>query len=157
MMAHCDSVSMKVVSAMGRLTAKQVLSKLPPSVRQTPYLSSANVTVRCRLVDEIVWVKCTQHGKLARSHGYYLQHAKEVCLVGRRGGATGCMKSCSDVIVAPRRGQSQKPQEIYDLIEALVPKGAYSALLLYVAPSVHKGVTVARWYLVTLLQYARET
>ena len=31
-----------------------------------------------RLVDEIVWVKMTVNRRLAKSHGYYLQHAKEV-------------------------------------------------------------------------------
>ena len=30
------------------------------------------------MVDEVVWVKMTVHGRLAKSHGYYLQHAKEV-------------------------------------------------------------------------------
>ena len=39
----------------------------------------------CRLVDEIVWVKMTVNRRLAKSHGYYLQHAKEVCLVGKKG------------------------------------------------------------------------
>jgi mRNA m6A methyltransferase catalytic subunit len=78
----------------------------------------------CRLVDELVWVKCTAHGRLARSHGYYLQHAKEVCLVGQIGKPAARMPCGSDVIVAPRRGQSQKPEEIYGLIEALVPNGA---------------------------------
>lgn len=38
-----------------------------------------------RLVDEIVWVKMTVNRRLAKSHGYYLQHAKEVCLVGKKG------------------------------------------------------------------------
>ena len=32
-------------------------------------------------VDEIVWVKVTNSRRLAKSHGFYLQHAKEVCLV----------------------------------------------------------------------------
>jgi len=27
----------------------------------------------------------TVNKRMAKSHGYYLQHAKEVCLVGRRG------------------------------------------------------------------------
>jgi mRNA (2'-O-methyladenosine-N6-)-methyltransferase len=34
------------------------------------------------LVDEIVWIKKTVNGKIAKGHGYYLQHAKENCLVG---------------------------------------------------------------------------
>ena len=63
---------------------------------------------------------------MAKSHGYYLQHAKEVCLVGKRGRDPSGMTSGgvgSDVIFSERRGQSQKPEEIYQLIEELVPGG----------------------------------
>ena len=35
-----------------------------------------------KLVDEICWVKKTVNGKIAKGHGFYLQHAKESCLVG---------------------------------------------------------------------------
>lgn len=35
-----------------------------------------------KLVDEICWVKKTVNGKIAKGHGFYLQHAKETCLVG---------------------------------------------------------------------------
>ena len=49
-----------------------------------------------------------------------------MCLVGRRGPAPlGSWSSVGcDVIYSERRGQSQKPEEIYHLIEALVPNGA---------------------------------
>lgn len=78
-------------------------------------------------VDEIVWVKVTNSRRLAKSHGFYLQHAKEVCLVARKGDSPKGMVPGigSDIIFAPRRGQSQKPTEIYDLIERLVPNGKY--------------------------------
>jgi mRNA (2'-O-methyladenosine-N6-)-methyltransferase len=136
---------------------------------------------RNRLVDEIVWVKLTVNKRIFKSHGYYLQHAKEVCLVARknptqaelqqqqqqqqqgpaataaaaaaaaggRGGArakapaggvqqqpvpggsgsgsggrfSGSGGVGSDIIFSERRGQSQKPEEIYHLIEELVPNG----------------------------------
>ena len=41
------------------------------------------------LVDEIVWVKVTNSRRLAKSHGFYLQHAKEVCLSQIAAIATG--------------------------------------------------------------------
>lgn len=95
--------------------------KLAPTARNPCSLLS--------LVDEIVWVKCTVNRRLAKSHGYYLQHAKELCLVARKRGTAppqGSVASVgSDVIYAERRGQSQKPEEIYQLIEALVPGGSY--------------------------------
>lgn len=123
----------------------------------------------CRLVDEIVWVKMTVNRRLFKSHGYYLQHAKEVCMVARKnpspqelqqqqqgdqqhqqgqepqwqqqmqqqhGGRQqaqfpesrgsfqqGACGVGSDIIFSERRGQSQKPEEIYELIESLVPNG----------------------------------
>ena len=42
------------------------------------------------------------------------------------------VQSCvgSDVIYTERRGQSQKPEEIYQLIEELVPEGIQSSKLL---------------------------
>lgn len=48
--------------------------------------------------------------------------------MGRRGPAPpGCETSVGcDVIYSERRGQSQKPEEIYHLIEELVPNGASS-------------------------------
>lgn len=68
---------------------------------------------------------------MAKSHGYYLQHAKEVCLVGKKGSDPPGIKRCvgSDVIYSERRGQSQKPEEIYQLIEELVPNGTIRAYL----------------------------
>lgn len=48
---------------------------------QPPALPTSSV----RLVDEVVWVKMTVNRRLAKSHGFYLQHAKEVCLVARKG------------------------------------------------------------------------
>ncbi|GFR47058.1 hypothetical protein Agub_g8743, partial [Astrephomene gubernaculifera] len=87
-----------------------------------------------RLVDEVVWVKMTVNRRLAKSHGYYLQHAKEVCLVARRGTPPALAGSSSssggggvgsDIIFSERRGQSQKPEEIYELVEQLVPNGRY--------------------------------
>lgn len=32
--------------------------------------------------DEICWVKQSVNGKIAKGHGFYLQHSKETCLVG---------------------------------------------------------------------------
>jgi len=80
------------------------------------------------LVDEITWVKQTVNRRLAKSHGFYLQHAKETCLVGRKGNdppGTNRSKAGGDVIFSERRGQSQKPTEIYETIERLVPGGYY--------------------------------
>lgn len=80
-----------------------------------------------RLVDDITWVKATVNRRLAKGHGFYLQHAKETCLVGKKGPDPENMRGNvgSDVIFSERRGQSQKPEEIYELIEQLLPGGNY--------------------------------
>ena len=63
-----------------------------------------------KVIDSINWVKKTVNGRIAKGHGFYLQHAKETCLVGYKGdfknfkGNVGC-----DIIFSDRRGQSQKP------------------------------------------------
>ena len=108
------------------------------------------------LVDEIVWVKKTVTGKIAKGHGFYLQHAKETCLVGFKGDFDDFLarRYClmngipleeketvkaekmeqvraawtsirEDVIFSERRGQSQKPNEIYQIVEDMVPNGYY--------------------------------
>lgn len=82
-----------------------------------------------KVVDEITWVKKTVNGKIAKGHGYYLQHAKESCIVGVKGNVHNNPRFrnnvASDVIFSERRGQSQKPTEIYEYIEKLVPNGFY--------------------------------
>ena len=62
---------------------------------------------------------------MAKSHGFYLQHSKETCFVAKKGNPpplTNFGKE-SDVIYSERLGQSQKPIDIYELIERLVPNG----------------------------------
>eukprot|EP01100_Stratorugosa_tubuloviscum_P013266 TRINITY_DN655_c0_g1_i3.p1 TRINITY_DN655_c0_g1~~TRINITY_DN655_c0_g1_i3.p1 ORF type:complete len:446 (+),score=201.14 TRINITY_DN655_c0_g1_i3:10-1347(+) len=85
-----------------------------------------------KLVDDIAWVKMTCNRRLAKGHGFYLQHAKETCLVGKKGEDPPGLRNniLSDVIYSERRGQSQKPEEIYHLIETLIPNGNYLILIL---------------------------
>lgn len=77
-------------------------------------------------VDEITWVKHTINRRLAKSHGFYLQHAKEQCLVAVRGKPKfNRSASIPDLIFSSRRGQSQKPNELYSFIEELIPGGNF--------------------------------
>lgn len=85
--------------------------------------------VRRRFVDEIAWVKCNRNRRMAKSHGFYLQHSKETCFVAKRGNPPPLTNFGleSDVIYSERLGQSQKPTDIYELIERLVPNGGRCA------------------------------
>lgn len=82
-------------------------------------------------IDEIAWVKSSDR-RISKSHGFYLQHCKEVCLIGKKvdpkdpNGIPDIGKGMlPDMIFSERRGQSQKPTEIYQFIEKLVPNGYY--------------------------------
>lgn len=78
------------------------------------------------IVDSIAWVKSTINQKIAKGHGFYLQHAKETCIIGVKGTPVNTQFGIgSDLIFSMRRGQSQKPCETYALIEQLVPNGYY--------------------------------
>jgi mRNA m6A methyltransferase catalytic subunit len=104
-------------------------------------------------VDEIAWVKATTNRRLAKSHGFFLQHAKETCLVGVKGDpkrstgieqeteGTGGMASPMDVIISTRRGQSQKPEELYELVEQLCPNG----IEMLIIHSCSLTITHAHW------------
>lgn len=91
-------------------------------------------------IDELVWVKINQLQRLIRTGrtGHWLNHTKEHCFVGlkRRGMApvdapppgmyvplpTWLHRDVgNDVIVAPVRDTSRKPDELYTMIERLCP------------------------------------
>jgi mRNA (2'-O-methyladenosine-N6-)-methyltransferase len=76
------------------------------------------------LIDLIIWVK-TKRGKVYLSHGYYLMHSYEICLVGYKC-PTGShveyfSKVSNNIIFSEVRGKSQKPDEIYEIIEMMMP------------------------------------
>lgn len=77
-----------------------------------------------RRCDEIIWLKTNQIQRLIRTGrtGHWLNHAKEHCLVGVKGEARNFNRYLDcDVLVAEVRDTSQKPDEIYGLIERLSP------------------------------------
>jgi N6-adenosine-specific RNA methylase IME4 len=74
------------------------------------------------------WVKVSKYGRYMPSHGYYMQHNKETVLVGRKGTPMPEMDKSKfeSLIVACRESrQSQKPIDIYELIEQVFPGGMY--------------------------------
>ena len=36
-------------------------------------------------MDDVTWVKQTKNENVFKSHGYYLQHSKETCIIGYKG------------------------------------------------------------------------
>ena len=76
------------------------------------------------LIDLIMWVKLKE-GKIWLSHGYYLMHSYEICLVGYkcppREHVEFYSKVSNNIIFGEVRGKSQKPDELYELIDLMMP------------------------------------
>jgi N6-adenosine-specific RNA methylase IME4 len=84
-----------------------------------------------RIVTDINWVKCSRKGKYQPSNGFYLQHAKETCLVAVKGIGFDGMRpeKLNDLIIRWRNiRQSHKPDELYKSIEETFPGGLYLEL-----------------------------
>jgi N6-adenosine-specific RNA methylase IME4 len=65
-------------------------------------------------------VDCIAHPKLwAMITGYSTRQNTECCWLGRRGAPERLSKSVRELIIAPRREHSRKPDEVYARIEAL--------------------------------------
>jgi N6-adenosine-specific RNA methylase IME4 len=87
-------------------------------------------------ITDIVWIKTNTVGGTVRSGrtGHWLNHNKEHCLVGMKGDDISWatfgpyMKDC-DVIVAPVRENSRKPDELYNIVERMV-RGSKSSYCL---------------------------
>jgi len=80
------------------------------------------------VVDSVDWLKMTVNMRIASGHGYYLQHAFETCIIGLKGSLPPGYNECRkvpDVIYSARRGQSQKPDAIYEYCEELVKDGLF--------------------------------
>lgn len=76
------------------------------------------------VVDQIIWVKLKDK-KIYLSHGYYFMHSFEICLVGFKQKPGDHVeyhsKVSNNIIFSEVRNKSQKPDEIYEVIELLMP------------------------------------
>ena len=110
-------------------------------------------------VDEIIWVKTNQLQRIIRTGrtGHWINHGKEHCLVGLKGGKDMKLNrglDC-DVIVAEVRATSHKPDEIYGIIERLSPGTRYSIIIIIkicICKANFKGIVRPWYYLIFLFQ-----
>jgi len=66
------------------------------------------------------WAKQNKNGAgWFMGNGYGTRHNAEICWLGRRGIPQRRSKGVRELIVAPIRGHSRKPDEVYQRIEAL--------------------------------------
>lgn len=75
--------------------------------------------------EELVWIKTNQLQRLIRTGrtGHWLNHSKEHCLIGYKGNPVLNRNLDCDVLVSEVRETSRKPDEIYELIERMIPGG----------------------------------
>jgi N6-adenosine-specific RNA methylase IME4 len=67
-----------------------------------------------------VWIKQNQSGVgYFMGGGYGTRHNVEICWLGRRGSPRQKSPGVRELIIAPRREHSRKPDEVYARIEAL--------------------------------------
>lgn len=66
------------------------------------------------------WVKTTKNGLPKIGLGYWTRKQTEICLLATRGHPRRKSKGVRELIMAPRREHSRKPDEQYERIEALV-------------------------------------
>jgi len=79
-----------------------------------------------KILENMSWLKMSQNRLFARGHGFYLQHAKEDCIVATKGDVTDFnWEQYVTAMAAEKRCQSQKPAQFYDMVEAIVPNGYY--------------------------------
>jgi N6-adenosine-specific RNA methylase IME4 len=69
------------------------------------------------------WVKRGVSGRLAMGPGYVLHNAAEMFLIGRLGQPRTASRGIRNVIEAPRREHSRKPDEAYTAAKALFGAG----------------------------------
>ena len=77
-------------------------------------------------VDRITWVKKTNKDSVFIGQGYYLLHSTEICLIGTKKDSAGnylevVQKVSNDLIFSPTQKKSQKPEQLYHIIERMFP------------------------------------
>jgi len=68
-----------------------------------------------------VWVKTTAKGVPVRRAGFYTRKSCEICLLGTKGTCKQIDFKPRQLVVAPARGHSQKPDEVGLRIKAMFP------------------------------------
>lgn len=75
----------------------------------------------------LTWVKTTKSGAPAMGMGNYLRAATEQCVFASRGRCPPLVRNRLNVLMAQRTRHSAKPDEFYELVEAVSP-GPYLEL-----------------------------
>jgi mRNA m6A methyltransferase catalytic subunit len=77
--------------------------------------------------DKIIWEKTTPRGNPINGNGWITRHSTETLLIFQKGCVSRIAKyhRAFELVRAPMRGESIKPEEVITEILKLVPKGHY--------------------------------
>lgn len=105
---------------VGELAAKDALLFL--------WVMSAGLSLALKVIEAwgfkyrkpvFIWVKVNKQNIPVLGPGYYTRNSIEICLLGKRGRVQRQTTDVRQVIFAPRRGHSRKPDEQYERIEQI--------------------------------------
>lgn len=83
-----------------------------------------------KYAETLTWVKLCQKETLKIGMGGWFTHSNEMCLVGVKGSYYKRSKRCSstNTIFSKFTKTSEKPKELYSIVERLLPSGRYLEL-----------------------------
>lgn len=118
---HYDCMDFTDILAMAVPAAKDCVLFLWTT---DPYLEKAMGVIRAwgfkYKTVAFTWVKANNDGKPWTGMGYWTRANPEMCLLATRGHPKRIHKDVNQLIEAPRRQHSRKPDEIYERVEQLV-------------------------------------
>lgn len=121
--AHYDCMSLDAIKALpvSHLAQRNCLLKIWAMAPMVPHTLEVMRAWNFRFVTMGTWAKQSSTGrKWAFGTGYVLRGAAEFWIIGRIGNPVLRSKSVRNLIVAPVREHSRKPDEQYEVIERLV-------------------------------------
>lgn len=77
---------------------------------------------------EMIWRKTTKNGKQTFGPGYIARGSHEPVLIATRGAPKFVAKNIRSCFDGVRRKHSQKPEEWYDIVDRMLPKGERACL-----------------------------
>lgn len=129
--AHYACMDLAAIKALpvGHLAGGDCLLVMWATAPMLPQAIETMAAWGFRYVTAGAWAKQSKTGKKwAFGTGYVLRSAAEIYLVGSNGVPPYGAKNIRNLIVAPVREHSRKPDEMHQQIEAMMPGGPYVEL-----------------------------
>ncbi|KAJ6238975.1 mt-a70 family protein [Anaeramoeba flamelloides] len=77
-----------------------------------------------KFFESFCWLKVSNTNRTFKGNGYAFQHSKEHCIIGIKGNPKLNIELVNSLI-SPRKGQSRKPEKLYEIIKSIFPDGIF--------------------------------